>query len=117
MTLETYITQRHMPKPETSYPLGSGSTVGMQSAQPQPVSMVEGSIDRLSLMNSELGGVLNRLADRLQPVLMPEAPTNESQAAKPGQPFTPLVAAIDTVSDSLAMKVAGIDSLLRRLAL
>ena len=85
---------------------------------PKPISQVEMAVGHIDGGMRELAGIIQRLTQRLSPVLTPaveraEGAGNEPAPAAPA----PLVGQIEVLSDLLRLHCADLQDLERRLAL
>lgn len=86
------------------------------AAQPQPISQVEMAVGHIDGGLRELAGIIQRLTQRLRPVLTPACERAESEGNKPA-PAAPLVGHIEDLSEQLREYCAALQDLERRLAL
>lgn len=99
---------------------------GIQAQAPQaniqvfegakPVSPVEMAVGHIDGGMRELAGIIQRLTQRLSPVLTPACERAEGEGNKPA-PAAPLVGHIEALSDQLRESCAALQDLERRLAL
>jgi hypothetical protein len=83
---------------------------------PKPISPVEMAVGHIDGGMRELAGIIQRLTQRLSPVLTPACERAEGEGNKPA-PAAPLVGHIEALSDQLRESCAALQDLERRLAL
>lgn len=118
MNLDTYAAQqRQMPQGDGAQVVGGAGWHGRRTADnPLGLTSIEMAMGRVRTAEEQLDKRLDELGSRLQYVLNPET-VGHGLAAEPAGGGAPLQADIEGVARRMEMRAAGIDMLLRRLAL